>query len=220
MRPMINFSGFLHQAVLLSKQELENLFHEMGCFGFYNVSSVQNLIQDSVTKERFLEFYSHYLSKLFADEPLDHLEISKMFSLALATGPECFVKQTLSEDRFLLKPKRSVIQMQPLACFVSSLDKQIHIKSFAKDAQSFGIKFSFPTIYEDTQLHKIIELDVKDPEYALFNTLRRFLRHKTTPVVVESDKDKKVYSFRYSQDLKEKIQYMPFFSKHGLRVCL
>lgn len=216
----VNFSGFLHQATLLSSDSLKKLLSELPDINFYNVSSVQLEGSQGVSREAFLEFYESYIETLFSDGALDHALMSKMFSLAMATSEDCFYKQDLSLGRFLLKPCRSVIQMQPLALFVSSLDGLIHIKSFAKDAASFGLKFSFPTIYEQSGDHKIIELDPEDKEYAAFNVLRRFLRHHTRPVTVIGPQGKKTYSFRYSEDLKDKICKMSFLKRHGLEMIV
>jgi hypothetical protein len=220
MKDRINFSSFLHQAALLSYEDLNKLFDEMGSFSFFNVSSLQKDPIDSISKQSFLSFYKQYLEDLFSSKQLDVALISKMFSQAMARDPECFSKMELSEGRFLIKAARSVIQMQPLALFASSIDKQIHVKSFAKEAQSFGIKFSFPTIYEIASSHKIVELDPKDVEYALFNVIRRFLRHHTRPLAVVGPEGKNVYSFRYSNSLQNEVEAMPFFGEQGLKVVL
>lgn len=218
--PRINFSGFQHQAVLLSDQDLKDLFGLLEPFAFFNVSQVIDQTGIKISKDDFLEFYQIYLTTLFLNQEVDHKKISFYFSHAIASSEGCFVKQDLSEGRFLLKPQRSVLQMQPLGLFMSSVDKKIHIKSFAKDALSFGIKFHFPVIYEDTSKHEIIELKPSDTEYKKYITLRQFIRQKTKPVIIEDKGVKTIYPFRYSEPLKEKICSLSFFENNGLKVLI
>ena len=220
MIPRVNFSGYQYQSVLLSVNDLKKVLDLFEPVSFFNVSSVQTQDQTGLDKASFLRFYEHYLNDLFAEQPLDIAAINFHFSHALATSIDCFFKQEFSEGRFLLKPKRSVLQMQPLGLFVSSIDHKVHIKSFAKDALSFGIKFNFPTIFEDTSQHLIHELETSDPEYARYILLRQFIRHHTKPVILEHADEKNVYPFRYSDDLKEKICNLSFFAKNGLKVSV
>lgn len=218
--PRINFSGYQNQAVLFSYNDLKALFALLKPFAFFNVSQVQEEGAKECTQEEFLSFYKQYLDSLFEEEELDFKKISLFFSQALASSQDCFFKQPLSDSRFLLKPKRSVLQMQPLGLFVSSIDKKIHIKSFAKDALSFGIKFNFPTIYEDTSSHEIIELKPNDDEYKKYAVLRQFVRHQTKPMIIEDGHEKNIYPFRYSEELKDKICKLSFFEKNGLKVLV
>jgi hypothetical protein len=216
----INFSGYLQQQVLFSLDHLKKLFEMRQDVKFYNVSSIQNDGDKPLSIQDFLVFYEKYLGDLFQDGNLSKKTIQENFSLALSTSALFFHKQPLSLGRCLLKLKRSCIQMQPLGLFVSSLDQSIHFKSFAKEAQSFGIRFNFPTIYEDTMCHEIIELPLDDTEYTLFNVIRQFVRHHTKPLTIYDGKEKKVYPIRYSDDLKENVLNMSFFKKHGLTVLV
>lgn len=218
--PRINFSGYQNQSVLFSYNDLKALFELLKPFAFFNVSQVQEEGSKACTQEEFLSFYKKYLDSLFEEEELDFKQISLFFSQALASSQDCFFMQPLSESRFLQKPKRSVLQMQPLGLFVSSIDKKIHIKSFAKDALSFGIKFNFPTIYEDTSSHEIIELKPNDDEYKKYTVLRQFVRHHTKPMIIEDGYEKNTYPFRYSEELKDKICKLRFFEKNGLKVLV
>lgn len=218
--PRINFSGFQNQSVLFSYKDLENLFILLEPFSFFNVSQVLNKTFHQITKNEFLNFYKSYLEDLFLEKELDFQKIALFFSQGIASDGDCFFKQELVGERFLLKPKRSILQMQPLGLFASSIDKKIHIKSFAKDALSFGIKFNFPTIYEDQNSHTIIELDPCDLEYTKYIKLRKFIRHHTKPMVIEGNGERNIYPFRYSEELKEKIVKLSFFEKNGLTVCL
>lgn len=218
--PRINFSGFQYQSILLSYEDLQDLFELLEPFEFFNVSQVIDETVLKMSKNDFLEFYHAYLIALLSDQELDHKKISLYFSQAIASSEGCFLKQEFTGARFLLRPKRSVLQMQPLGLFVSSIDKKIHIKSFAKDALSFGIKFNFPIIYEDTGTHEIIELKPSDVEYLKYIKLRQFVRQRTKPVMIEDHGEKNIYPFRYSEPLKEKICNLNFFKKNGLKVLI
>jgi hypothetical protein len=220
MNPKINFSGFLQQGVLFSLKDLEEALTLLEPFEFYNVSSVQTSQSLPITQRAFLQFYKSYLSHLFEGTECDESKIAMMFSHAIASDSHFFVKMELPGDRFLFKPKRSVIQLQPLGLFISSLNQEIHTKTFAKDAQSFGLKWNFPTIYEDAQEHKIHELTPNDSEFQKFTKLRQFIRHHTQPLIVTHAGEKKVYTFRYSKDLKDQISKMKFFTQRGLEVVI
>jgi hypothetical protein len=220
MSSKINFSGFLQQTVLLSLDDLKKLFESISPFEFFNVSSVQTQGSKAIGLSDFLDVYEQFLKDLFEEERIDVKKYGPIFSLAIASSQSCFFKQEFSEGRFLLKPKRSVIQLQPLGLFVSSLDREIHIKSFAQDAESFGLKLSFPTIYEDVGSHQIHELKPDDSEYTKFNLIRQFVRHHTKPLIIVRDQEKKVYSVRYSEDLKSQVSKMSFFERHGLKVII
>lgn len=214
----VNFSGYLYQNVLFSKEDLEQLLILLRPFEFFNTSSVQTQQDDIMTEDRFLNFYERYLHHLFLDQPLDDKDIARMFLISLATSSSCFAKQELSHNRFLLKPIRPVIQLQPLGLFVSSIDKQIHAKTFSKEAQPFGIKISFPTIYEETQSHIIQEIKPDDIEYEKFAAIRQFIRNQTKPLILIHKGEKKVYPIRYSENLKDEISKMKFFEKYEFTV--
>jgi hypothetical protein len=168
--------------------------------------------------EEFISFYDQFLGSLFEKNAFDCEQTKTMLSYAIASDDEFFFKKELPQDRYLLKPNRSVIQMQPLGLFVSSIDQAIHAKSYAKDTQSFGIKFSIALTYEDAKLHKIYRLDLEDSEYKAFNELRRFVRNKTIPLTIQHHGEKKVYPFRFSKDLKDKISDIEIFKKNSMIV--
>ncbi len=216
----ICFSGTVTQGVLLSVEDLAALFKELEPFEFYNVSSVQTHHEPKMTSDDFLEFYQRYLEALFSNQPLVEEEIRKMFSWAIASSKEAFHRQELPSSRFLLKPKRAVIQWQPLGLFISSLDKKIHTKTFAKQVQSFGVKWSFAHIYEIKQEHKVVEVGPGDPEWEKFMVFRRFVRQNTEPLQLRLGSQREVYPFRFSSQLKSRLSGIAFFKEHQLEVVL
>ena len=122
MNHSINFSNYLKLEVLFSYEDLKKLFELLKPFEFFNVSGVQESTSLQETSESFLNFYKNYLTNLFGHGSIDPQIISKMFSLSVAPSEDFFHKITFSQDRFLWKPKRSVIQFQPLGLFISSIN--------------------------------------------------------------------------------------------------
>lgn len=218
--PQINFSGLLHQTVLFSLESMKELLGLISPFKFYNVSSLQHIEDPSITLDQFLAFYDDYLNMLLRLNDLDLSYVKAFFSLAIASGDHCFTQQILPNNRCLFKPLRSVIQLQPLGLFISSVDKKVHIKGFSQESASFGLKVSFATIYEDTAVHKIYELSPSDVEYQKFITLRQFIRKKTKPLILEFEGEKTVTQVRYSQSLQPQIAQMTCFAQHGLKVVV
>jgi hypothetical protein len=218
MNHSINFSNYLKLEVLFSYEDLTKLLELLKPFEFFNVSGVQESSSLQESCESFLSFYKNYLRNLFEHKLVDPQIISKMFSLSVAPSEDFFHKITFSQNRFLWKPKRSVIQFQPLGLFISSINQELHTKTFAKDVQSFGLKILFPTIYELSAIHQITELEPKDSEYEKFSKIRHFVRHHTQPLILLKGDEKKVTAIRYSHDLKEQILNMKFFHDYGLKV--
>jgi hypothetical protein len=216
---MINYSNILSFYVLFSKDDLKEAFHVLEGFNFYNVSSVFPKVEKMPSKEDFLAFYESFLEALFTNNPIDNEKLKKMFSMAISSSEAFFTKKECSNDRLLMKPNRPVIQMQPCGLFSSSIDHELHAKSYAKDALCFGIKFSIALTYEDAIKHKIYHLEFTDREYQAFNELRRLVRHKTYPLTVMIDQEKKVYPYRFSHEFKPKISDIDFFKNNShLRV--
>lgn len=220
MREGVNFSNYISQGVLLSTEDLRNLFLELVPFNFYNVSSVQTLSDPPLNVAGVLEFYEAYLEKLLSNASIDSKEVQKMFSLALAENDQAFTRVDLPGSRFLLKPSRSVIQWQPLGLFISSMDHEIHTKTFAKEVQSFGIKWSFAQVYEDIASHKITQVGPQDLEWEKLMIFRRFVRHHTEPLQVLRGNETHTYPFRFSNKLKSKLYGIEFFKRHHVEIRL
>lgn len=211
---MINYSNILSFYALFSKKDLEEAFKLLEGFSFYNVSSVFPKEEKMPSKSDFLGFYERFLEALLNNKPLDNPCLKQMFSLALSSNEAFFTKKECSNNRLLMKPNRSVIQLQPVGLFVSSINHELYAKSYAKEALCFGLKFSIALTYEDSINHKIYHLDHGDAQYQVFNALRRFVRHKTIPLSVMIDQEKKVYPYRFSEELKPYIADMVFFKNN------
>ena len=199
---MMRCSKWLRHAVLMSMEEMESFFDLLGSFFLIPAAGLVSLENWQITKENFLLEYRSYIEWLELHPELPSSSFRKFFTLMLSSSLDDFYAVPTSLDRFVIKARRPVIQIQLYHCFISRFDGQIHPMALSPESFSWGIQISYPQIYEDPITHQFSKTLLAKDFVAtdLFKLMVQWLRKNTKPVSLEI-KDKKVYApFRIGKE--------------------
>lgn len=177
---------------LLDAEEMAALLQELGNVSFAIVSKPISLDAAIITPEQFLLTYRAYSAALQAGHVPDTSFFRPLFSSVLTHSLEALYAMEVGKDRYLIKPRAPVIQLQAHHFFYSPLDGQFHSMVLSPDSISWGLQFSYPQWIQDPasrQIQKVRE----NPAFvntALFSQLMRWMRTFTlpTPLIVEGQK--------------------------------
>ncbi|MCH9614772.1 MAG: hypothetical protein SP1CHLAM54_12590 [Chlamydiia bacterium] len=175
----MNASRYVHIQLLVSDEEMKDLFETLTPFELYNVSQVTK--EPLVEKEIFLNAYRSYFEAFQKGE----IEIDRpLFSLALTRDQSAVTQKELPDGRVLTRIVKPVIQMRAHSYTIAG--GKLHTMTFGTDAISWGIQLSFPHLYED-----VVTGEVKDTlksgseNIELFKALRVWVRNKTKPTTLD-----------------------------------
>lgn len=195
-------SKWLRHAVLLSSEEMKSFLDSLGSFFLIPSAGLVSSENWQVTKEEFLLQYSSYIEWLQSSSELPSPSERKFFTLMLSTSLDDFYAVPTSSDRYVIKARRPVIQIQLYHCFISRFDGQIHPMALSPESFSWGIQISYPQIYEDPSTHQFSKVMlVKDfITTEVFKEMVQWFRKNTKPVSLEI-RDQKIYApFRIGKE--------------------
>ena len=200
-------SKWLRHAALLSLKEMEIFLDSLGSFYFIPAAGLVSLGNWQITKEEFLLQYRSYVEWLNLHSELPSPSFRKFFTLMLSSSLEDFYAVPTSSDRFVIKARRPVIQIQLYHCFISRFDGQIHPMALSQESFSWGIQISYPQIYEDPVTHQfskvMLSKDFMNTE--VFKEMVQWFRKNTKPVSLEIQEQKIYAPFRIGKESTELV---------------
>lgn len=179
-------SKWLQSQALISKEELEDLFHtleEASPFYLYNCGAVCSKDKGEINKKDFIETYGKYINSLKQGETPDLAFYRTIFSPALTLTTEALFTIPIGEDKQIIRIARPVIQLQAHNMDYSTVDKKFHSMVFGIDSIAWGLQFSYPQLFQDNETREV-ELVKKTkafPNTALFQSLQKWMRQQTIP---------------------------------------
>ena len=181
-------SKWLTCHVLLETSELKDLFQALGQFEIYLVSGVIPNGKENPSQAEFLEVYDRYIQGLKRGIISEDTQLRQFFSSVLTTTSDALYSVPLSDARQLVKIQKPVIQLQTHRFHYSFDDGKFRSMVFGPDSISWGIQFSYPQIFQDSNMEV---QDVKNlSNTKLFKDLQTWVRHNTlaTPFVKNQKK--------------------------------
>lgn len=195
-------SKWLKHAALLSTKEMEDFLSSLGSFFLIPAAGLVSLENWQITKEDFFLQYQSYVEWLTLHSELPSPASRKFFTLMHSSSLDDFYAVPTSSERFVIKARRPVIQIQLYHCFISRFDGQIHPMALSQESFSWGIQISYPQIYEDPVTHQFSKVmlakDFNNTE--VFKEMVQWFRKNTKPVSLEI-KEQKIYApFRIGKE--------------------
>jgi hypothetical protein len=185
---ILNVSKWLNIQVLLDVDEMHDLINQLSLFNIIPVGCIINKMHPFLSHEDFFKCYSTYIEALKIGQEPDPRSYSAAFSCALSMGPEEFYALDVSANTMLVKPCLPVVQMQAHSMGYSVIDEQIYPMVRGPDTISWGIQFSFPSLFQDK---KSVESSntLKEERFRnniLFQEIQKWMRRHTrsTPMMV------------------------------------
>lgn len=217
---VVNLSKWLQHQVLLDKEEMRALFNELSPVMIYCASEPVTAAQAVIEVEEFLEKYDAYIDALKSGKVLEDRSMRRFFSAVLTVAPECLYAMQIAPEKYLIKMRKPVIQMQAHSFYHSTVDGKYHSMVLSNDSISWGIQFSYPQIFQDPKTRLCIKVENNGdfPNTALFMRLAKWIRHHTLPTPLVYNGSKTFVPMRIGKQCLNWIHQHPQLQAKGLSV--
>lgn len=204
--------------MLLTRNELEDLFNEISAQVFCCIAKVDEEKNLLYHKESYLSLYTSYLEALKSQNKFLIKQLLISLNVALAYDESSLYKVLAPNNKCLIKIKKPCIQVKPFNfVYHFGLEKFLtNIKS--EEAIYFGLEFSFPQIFQDPQSQEIQSLFKNNLSLSetYFNKIRLFVREKTKPAKFLISDKRKVATFRIGKTCAGFVEELSFLKEKQL----
>jgi hypothetical protein len=212
----ISVSKWLKHYVLLDSSEMERLISHVRPLYFFDVSTLTALEKIALPEEQFLSSYHAYIVALRAGQPLEKLP--RELSSALSVTPEALYVHEVQPGRYMAKPLKPLVQLQPHRFFHSKIAKTIHSQVMGPDSISWGLQIAYPQIFFDEGNYSKVHNTPDFPNTSLFTHIAKWLRLHTVPTTFVFEDQKITTPLRLGKECFSWIANHPQLQKQGLAV--
>lgn len=180
---ILQVSKWLKVQVLLDADEMEDLIKTLDGVYFVSVSEPVKVDEILIGPSVFLERYKEYVYLLKQGQVPNSDDFRRIFSSAISKDLDAFYAIAARNDKFLIKPRKPIVQLQAHHFFYSSLDGKFHHMVLSTESVSWGLQLSYPQLYQDPitrQIGKVAD-SLDFPNTALFSKLLKWMRNSTLP---------------------------------------
>jgi len=185
-------SKWLQAQMLVSPEEMEDLFLALGDFHIYLAGSLCLVGNEEISKNQFLSKYAEYIGNIKSGNIPDEKAYRLFFSSVFSVSNDHLYRVPIDEKRNLIRIAKPILQLQMNKIAYSAADKKFRTMVFSHDSFFWGIQFSYPQLYQDPLTKEVFNVRESDkfPNTTLYNILKKWLRTATipTPFVVEGVK--------------------------------
>ncbi|MGC2596083.1 MAG: hypothetical protein WA347_07375 [Rhabdochlamydiaceae bacterium] len=217
---IMQVSKWLKVQVLLDSDEMEALIKELGDLFFVIVSDKVKLDEAVIAPRAFLEKYADYVDLLKQGQLPPIEEFRRIFSCGVSADLEIFYAMEVSGDRFLIRPKKPVLQLQAHHFFYSTLDRKFHPMVLSPDSISWGLQITYPQLYQDQITHQVVKV-INSPDFpntAVFTKLLKWMRSFTLPTPFEVDGRQTNSPIRIGKQSLAWIKNHPQLKQRGIEI--
>lgn len=156
---------------------------ELGNFYICIVGQICKTGEEIISKELFLSHYQAYIEGLQNGKLIDEAIYRSSFSSVFTTTLDDVYKVKVSDDQFILRVSKPVLQLQMHRMHFSAFDDSFRPMIFGKESIFWGIQFSYPQIYQDNQTKEIINVLSQNgfENKKLYHALQKWIRKNTIP---------------------------------------
>jgi hypothetical protein len=182
---IFSVSKWIKHAVLLEIEELRHLMDSLPPFAIYCTACLVSEAEP-IERQQFLESYEEYICVL-KNSSLEEIQIvlSKyrfLFSSIWTVDSDLLFKMEVGDSRWLIRPRKPVVQLQSHHFQISSLDGELRSMVLGKDSIPWGIQFSYPQIFQDPQTQEHLKTRGEGfPNSMLFSEISAWIRHNSLP---------------------------------------
>lgn len=211
-------SKWLKHHVLLDFSEMENLCNHLKILYLFDVSTITALDQIPVSLGNFLASYQAYIASLKSGEVPE--KQPKQFSSALSTTPAALYAHEIQKGRYMAKPLKPLVQLQPHRFFHSKIAGTIHPMVMSPDSVQWGLQIAYPQIFFDVRQgsYSKVQNHPDFPNTALFTDIAKWLRHHTVPTTFIFEGQKISTALRLGKECFSWIASHPQLQQQGLTV--
>lgn len=213
-------SKWLSFQILIDLNEMKDLLQTLGTFDICITGQIYKTGEEFISKEKFLECYSAYIEGIKTGKLIHESLYRSYFSSVFTKSLDDLYKLKISEDQFLLRVSRPVLQLQANRMHYSKLDGKFRPMIFGIDSIVWGIQFSYPQIFQDNRTKEIVSvLKSKEfPNSTLYHTLQKWIRKNTIPTPFV-DGEKTIHAtVRIGKNCLPWINHHPQLIERGLKI--
>jgi len=213
-------SKWLSFQLLIDVDEMRDLLNALGDFYICIVGQIYRQGEEILSKEKFLMVYEHYLEGIkkgkLAPEHLYRSSFSSIFTKSL----DHVYSVKISDDQYLLRISKPVLQLQAHRMHYSKLDSKFRPMIFGVESIHWGIQFSYPQIFQDNQTKEIVTVlkNSHFPNNQLYHTLQQWIRKNTIPTPFLDGLNKINATVRIGKGCLSWINHHPQLIEKGLKV--
>jgi hypothetical protein len=180
-------SLWMSQRVLLTPDELIELFDFLPSFELYNLAHVGSKEGFHITKELFLECYKAFFMSFFHQKDASFYTFKKQLTVAMIGEEETLYLTEPSSGTFLIHMQKPSVVIGPCIFHYDSAAKKILYADHKTQAIRMGLEFKFPQFYQDPQTLQPVKhfTDLSNPHTRLFKALQKWCREHAKVVFLE-----------------------------------
>jgi hypothetical protein len=218
---ILQVSKWIKIQVLLDLSEMQQLLQALGSIFFVVVSEPVAADEAVVLPQDFFKKYTDYVHLLKQGQAPNVDEFRRYFSCALSSSLETFYAIAAGNDKFLIKPKKPVVQLQTHHFFYSTLDGKFHPMVLSPESISWGLQLSYPQLFQDPVTRQIVKVtDSSDfPNTAMFSKLLKWMRSFTLPTPFEVEGVRINSPMRIGKQALAWIKNHPQLKQKGIQVA-
>lgn len=176
---VFSVSKWIKHQVLLDPSEMGLLLEQLAPFHFFNVGAVVPFEEMKISTEKFLETYRQYINLIKEGIPVFNSKQYYPLSSAMTTTPEVLYAFEVEHTRYMAKPLKPLVQIQPHRFLASSSTGSILPMVMSESGVIWGVQFSYPQLFHDGASGR--KVDRQFPNTHLFFELVKWLRNHTFP---------------------------------------
>lgn len=178
--PALQVSKWLSCPALIDADEMQNLLHFLQPFWIVQISGVIQDGQETISLEEFLDFYSSYIHCLQTNHQIDTAKKRRYFSSIWTQQLDALYKVKIKDSAYLIRTDLPVIQLQAHHLTYSAADSAFRSMVFGQEGIDWGIYFSFPSLFQNSQF-EVIKIKDKHafPHADFFKKLQGWMRSHT-----------------------------------------
>lgn len=183
-------SKWLSLQILVDENEMQLLLQYLNETKLYLVGCVLPRETGPVSQEDFIAGYKNYIDHLKKGELPADSSYRSLFSAALTASDADLYAQYVGEDKQIVRCFKPVVQLQAHNLGYSKADGKFHHMVFGNDSILWGVQFSYPQLFEDSETFEVFRVDERFPNTAIFKSLQKWVRENTlpTPFLYEGQK--------------------------------
>lgn len=175
-----HFSKWQKIEVLLDPVELERLLQYLSPLVILNTSGVIRREKISIQVDEFTCLYEKYIAMLQGKIQRDRI----CLSYALSQRLENFSVVKLSSNKYICRMVQPDVQIQAYSFLLDEAGKPLS-QVFSEEAIPFGLQFSYPAIFQDTQTMEVFSTTKNGfAGWKLFSAIRSWIRSYTAPLPI------------------------------------
>jgi len=188
-------SKWLEFPIVLSLEELKDLFAELGAFYVIHTDRIVSNEEGILFPEEFLKIYEQYITTWKEGGNLNDSLYKKVFQGAISTTLDGMYAIKVDDSRRIVKTTEPTLLLQPYRIEYSSFDHKFRPMVMSKNSLSWGLQISYPQLYQDAKTGVLKKVDETFVNSALFRKLQKWVRYHTQPttfLIQEKEEPKQI----------------------------